>query len=63
MDEMAKCEGSTLQINRPTLEEELRQKEERLEQQLKDVKELQSLLAGNPAIAQFQNLVMRVRHI
>ncbi len=67
MDELGTptCEGQarSLQINRPSLSTELKQKQERLETQLADVKRMQALLSENPALAEFQEILLRTRNI
>ncbi len=59
------CEAKTpgLAQHRPSLETELQQKEERLEAQLKDVRELQKLLKDNPTLSQMNNLLLKMREI
>ena len=60
----ATCEGgSSLQVNRPTLEEELKQKRDRLETNLKVVNRTLELLAQNETLAEFHNLFLQLRNM
>ncbi len=59
----AQCEGSALQQHRPSLSDDLKQKQTRLEEQLTDVKRMQRILHENPALAEFQEILLRTRNI
>ena len=52
-----------LVVHTPSLEDSLSEKQQRLETQLADIKEVQSLLKGNPTLARFHNLLLRTRNL
>jgi hypothetical protein len=62
-DEMCEPAGAMMECRRPTLSDNLAQKEDRLKRDLSDVTRARELLEKNPELRELFDIVTRVRGI